>query len=126
MKTQWGPLDRGEKPETAADRLAESTRELKSILDWRAWTDDEALQVLFWIEANDHPATAEAVLVEHARLEKDVECLREALDRLRSDPETLEDASDTRALLEDAEQRFEHHRAIYYEYEPLFPHILSS
>jgi len=119
-------VQRGEKAKSAAEKLEDSAQELKAILDWRAWTDDEALQVLLWIEANDHPATAEAVLLEHARLEREVNDLRNVLDSQRQNLNALEEASDTRAILEDAEQRFEHHQAIYYEYAPLFPHILDS
>lgn len=101
-------------------------RVLAPVLRGSAWSDEQALEVLRRVEREGDTDTALNVLTEYARLERAAQELRATLERQRQDGELLEDASDTRALLEDAEQRLEMHQALYYEYAPLFPYVLDS
>jgi len=108
---------------SAGRELAARVKRLRSILSWRAWTDDEALEVLRWIERDDFPATATEALVVHARFASEAEELRRALAKLKQSGGSPETVDETEGLLEQVAEQLELHDAEFCQYAPLFPYV---
>ncbi len=108
---------------SAGRELAARIKRLRSILSWRAWTDDEALEVLRWIEQEGFPATATEALVAHARFASEAQELKRTLAKLKRGGGSPETIDETERLLEQAVEQLDLHDAAFYQYAPLFPYV---